>query len=185
MTRFIQRNRDIPNTHTQLDIIHRHDDGTSEARKYIADIYLKTYQATISSSPDVIICSRNADTKKIMACAGITFASQHEQLFSERYLPDLLEPLIQQQWGTQVGATERTLARLFVRHTGLRFTEWHNRLLLSDAWQGLADNKSNIELAIQLGFSSSDSLGHWFKRMTGFSPSHARKYLNRQNKFHT
>ncbi|MCA7014349.1 AraC family transcriptional regulator [Dickeya dadantii] len=89
------------------------------------------------------------------------------------------------EWGTQVGATERTLARLFVRHTGLRFTEWHNRLLLSDAWQGLADNKSNNELAIQLGFSSSDSLGHWFKRMTGFSPSHARKHLNRQNKFYT
>ncbi|WP_245000895.1 thermostable hemolysin [Dickeya dadantii] len=96
MTRFIQRNRDIPNTQTQLDIIHRHDDGANEARKYIADIYLKTYKATISPSPDVIICSRDTDTKKIVACAGITFASQHEQLFSERYLPDLLEPLIQQ-----------------------------------------------------------------------------------------
>ncbi len=64
MTRFIQRNRDIPNTQTQLDIIHRHDDGANEARKYIADIYLKTYKATISPSPDVIICSRDTDTKK-------------------------------------------------------------------------------------------------------------------------
>ncbi|SLM65146.1 MULTISPECIES: helix-turn-helix domain-containing protein [Dickeya] len=88
-------------------------------------------------------------------------------------------------WGTQVGATERTLARLFVRHTGLRFTQWHNRLLLSCAWQGLTDNKSNSELANQLGFSSSDSLGHWFKRMTGFSPGQARHHLSRQNKFYT
>ncbi|NKI73317.1 AraC family transcriptional regulator [Dickeya sp. CFBP 2040] len=85
------------------------------------------------------------------------------------------------EWGKLVGATERTLARLFVRHTGLRFTEWHNRLLLSEAWRGLADNKSNDELAIQLGFSSSDSFGHWFRRMTGSSPSHARKNLNTQS----
>ncbi|MGM3161028.1 helix-turn-helix domain-containing protein [Dickeya undicola] len=85
------------------------------------------------------------------------------------------------EWGKLVGATERTLARLFVRHTGLRFTEWHNRLLLSEAWRGLADNKSNDELAIQLGFSSSDSFGHWFRRMTDSSPSHARRHLNKQN----
>ncbi|SLM65149.1 MULTISPECIES: thermostable hemolysin [unclassified Dickeya] len=96
MTRFIQRNRDFSQTKTQLDIIHRHDDAAIEVRKYIADIYLKTYKATISPCPDVIICSRDVDTKKIVACAGITFASQHEQLFSERYLQGSLEPLIYQ-----------------------------------------------------------------------------------------
>lgn len=44
------------------------------------------------------------------------------------------------EWGHRVGATERTLARLFRKETGLRFTDWHNRLLLAVAWQGLAND---------------------------------------------
>ncbi|NKI73312.1 hypothetical protein Dpoa2040_000499 [Dickeya sp. CFBP 2040] len=94
MTCLIQKNMDICGPDTQLDIIHPHDDDAIEVKKYIADIYLRTYKATISPSPDIIICSRNASSKKIMASAGITFAAQHEKLFSERYLPDSLESLI-------------------------------------------------------------------------------------------
>jgi len=74
------------------------------------------------------------------------------------------------EWGRQVGATERTLMRLFRRETGLRFGEWYDRLLLSEAARGLADGLSNDRLAESLGFSSGDSFGHWFRRVTGDSP---------------
>ncbi len=75
------------------------------------------------------------------------------------------------EWGRQVGATERTLIRLFRRETGLRFGEWYDRLLLAEALRGLADGQGNERLAGNLGFASGDSFGHWFRRVTGTSPS--------------
>lgn len=82
-------------------------------------------------------------------------------------------------WGKQVGATERTLARLFRKDTGLRYTEWNNRLRFGIACQRLAEGVSNEQLAVALGFSSGDSFGHWFRRVAGSCPGRVRKYLHR------
>ncbi len=85
------------------------------------------------------------------------------------------------QWGAQVGATERTLARLFRKDTGLRYTEWHNRMLLAVAWQGLASGATNEQLSMMLGFSSGDSFGHWFRRVADSCPGEVRRYLQALN----
>ncbi len=82
------------------------------------------------------------------------------------------------EWGRQVGATERTLIRLFRRETGLRFSEWYDRLLLMEALRGLVDGLDNERLAEDLGFASGDSFGHWFRRVTGSSP---RKFIDTLN----
>ncbi|HBE9082877.1 AraC family transcriptional regulator [Serratia fonticola] len=81
------------------------------------------------------------------------------------------------EWGCLVGATERTLARLFLKETGMRYTEWHNRLLLAVAWQGLAKGLSNGQISAMLGFSSGDSFGHWFRRVAANCPGRVRKCL--------
>ncbi|CAB3746830.1 helix-turn-helix domain-containing protein [Paraburkholderia humisilvae] len=81
------------------------------------------------------------------------------------------------EWGRQVGATDRTLARLLRKDTGLSFREWHNRLLLAEAWRGIASGASNEQLAAMLGFSSSDSFGHWFRRVSDQCPGQIRKRL--------
>ncbi|WP_148053410.1 AraC family transcriptional regulator, partial [Pseudomonas fluorescens] len=81
------------------------------------------------------------------------------------------------EWGREVGATERTLARLFRKDTGLRYTDWHNRLLLVEAYRGLAVENTNETLAQHLGFASGDSFGHWFRRVTGSSPGKVRSTL--------
>lgn len=78
------------------------------------------------------------------------------------------------EWGRRIGATERTLTRLFRRETGLRYTDWHARLLLSEAIRNIAHGHNNTQLAESLGFSSADSFGHWFRRLTGVSPSQFR-----------
>jgi AraC-like DNA-binding protein len=85
------------------------------------------------------------------------------------------------EWGRQVGATERTLMRLFRRETGLRFSEWYDRLLLSEAVRSLADGLGNERLAENLGFASGDSFGHWFRRVTGISPSNFAENLNQNS----
>ncbi len=86
------------------------------------------------------------------------------------------------EWGAKVGATERTLARLFRKDTGLRYTEWHNRMLLAVAWQGLSDGATNEQLSIMLGFASGDSFGHWFRRVANNCPGKVRRYLQDLNK---
>ncbi|MBN2985296.1 AraC family transcriptional regulator [Pseudomonas lactucae] len=81
------------------------------------------------------------------------------------------------EWGGEVGATERTLTRLFRKETGLCYTQWYNRLLLVEAYRGLMVEHTNERLAHHLGFASSDSFGHWFRRVTGSSPGKVRSTL--------
>lgn len=96
---------------------------------------------------------------------------------TDSLIADPAQRLSLAEWGHLVGATERTLARLFRKETGLRYTDWHNRLLLAVAWQGLASGTTNEQLSVMLGFSSGDSFGHWFRRVAGNRPGQVRKYL--------
>lgn len=96
---------------------------------------------------------------------------------TDSLIADPAQRLSLAEWGRRVGATERTLARLFRRETGLRYTEWCNRLLLAVAWQGLANGASNDRLSLMLGFSSGDSFGHWFRRVANTCPGKVRKQL--------
>lgn len=82
------------------------------------------------------------------------------------------------QWGRRVGATERTLARLFRQETGLSYKDWRYRLLLHEALTGLADGLSNEGLADKLGFASADCFNHWFRRQTNQTPKHFRKNVS-------
>ncbi|MEY2340814.1 helix-turn-helix transcriptional regulator [Acidithiobacillus sp. IBUN Pt1247-S3] len=75
------------------------------------------------------------------------------------------------EWGRQVGASERTLMRLFLRDTGLSFHQWYDRFLLIEAVRNLDEGFGNARIAERLGFASADSFGHWFRRVTGGSPS--------------
>lgn len=77
-------------------------------------------------------------------------------------------------WASEVGATERTLARLFKRETGMSFRDWCHTLRLREAVQGLSAGMSNTELGETLGFSSADCFVHWFVKMTGASPKNRR-----------
>ncbi|AUX92507.1 AraC family transcriptional regulator [Mixta gaviniae] len=96
---------------------------------------------------------------------------------TDSLIADPAQRLSLAEWGHRVGATERTLARLFRKETGLRYTDWHNRLLLAVAWQGLANGASNEQLSVMLGFSSGDSFGHWFRRVADSCPGQVRRHL--------
>jgi len=82
------------------------------------------------------------------------------------------------EWGCRVGATERTLARLFRRETGLSYKDWRYRLLLREALTGLADGLSNENLADKLGFASADCFNHWFRRQTKQTPKYFRENVS-------
>jgi AraC-like DNA-binding protein len=68
------------------------------------------------------------------------------------------------------GASERTLARLFVRETGLTFGTWRKRLLLQEAIDRLDRGESVTRIAFDLGYQSLSAFIEMFRQSLGVSP---------------
>jgi AraC-like DNA-binding protein len=69
-----------------------------------------------------------------------------------------------------VHISERTLARLFIKETGLTLGEWNNRLLIQKAVEQLHNGKSVTTIALDLGYTNPSSFIEMFKKSTGMSP---------------
>ena len=75
------------------------------------------------------------------------------------------------KWSGTVGASARTLARLFRQETGLTFGQWRQQLRLVEAVARLAVGDSVSKVADDLGYQSSSSFIAMFHRETGETPS--------------
>ncbi|WP_329547676.1 helix-turn-helix transcriptional regulator [Streptomyces sp. NBC_01356] len=73
-------------------------------------------------------------------------------------------------WGTQVGASARTLARLFVAETGLAFGQWREQLRMQSAMPLLADGLTLETVARHVGYASASSFVAAFHRVVGVTP---------------
>ena len=90
------------------------------------------------------------------------------------------EQQTREQWAKVVGASERTLGRLFVKETGLSFTQWRQRYLVSQALQMLREGDSVTSVAEQLGYDSVSAFSSMFKRLVSLTPS---QYLRLNSPF--
>lgn len=79
------------------------------------------------------------------------------------------------QWGAKLGASERTLARLFRHDTGMSFAQWRQQVRLVLALQMLAESKSVTQIAIELGYESPSAFISMFRKCLGTTPS---RYFN-------
>ena len=75
------------------------------------------------------------------------------------------------QWGRQVGASERTLARAFVAGTGLPFGHWRALLRLQAAMPALAAGEPVGNVARRVGYESVSAFVAAFRRQTGLTPA--------------
>lgn len=73
-------------------------------------------------------------------------------------------------WAELAGASERTLARLFVRETGLTFGAWRKRLLLQEAVDRLGRGDNVTRVAFDLGYQSLSAFSEMFRQSLGTSP---------------
>lgn len=80
-------------------------------------------------------------------------------------------------WARDAGASERTLARLFVKQTGLTFGEWRERLRLVTAVARLAEGAAVTAVALDLGYQSPSAFIAMFRRSLGETPG---RYLRRR-----
>lgn len=77
-------------------------------------------------------------------------------------------------WAHYAGASERTLARLFVKETGLTFGEWRKRLILQESIDRLTKGHTVTQVAFDLGYQSISAFIEMFRQSFGYSPG---KYI--------
>ncbi len=75
-------------------------------------------------------------------------------------------------WAERVGASARTLARLFQRETGMGFTQWRQQVRLAEAVSRLASGEPVALVSEELGYASASAFTAMFRRALGSTPRH-------------
>jgi len=73
-------------------------------------------------------------------------------------------------WAQLCGASARTLARLFIRESGMNFRDWRRQLHLLEAIERLGQGHSVTRVALDLGYKSPSAFIAMFRRSLGKSP---------------
>lgn len=75
-----------------------------------------------------------------------------------------------EQWGVRVGATGRTLSRLFRAETGMSFHQWRQQLRLLEALRLLGRGEPITNVALDVGYSSLSAFVSVFRKTLGVTP---------------
>jgi AraC-like DNA-binding protein len=76
-----------------------------------------------------------------------------------------------EQWGQQVGASVRTLARLFRAELGCTFQHWRQQARVFAAIARLEQGEPVGRIALELGYESPAAFAKVFRRLLGCAPS--------------
>ena len=76
-----------------------------------------------------------------------------------------------EQWGDKVGASSRTLNRLFNRHMNMGFAKWKRKLRAFKALELLEAGYQQSAIAHQLGYESVSAFNTAFKNYFGLAPN--------------
>lgn len=77
-------------------------------------------------------------------------------------------------WGRMVGASSRTLARLFLAETGMSFRQWQQQARLLESLVRLANGQAVTTVAAEVGYESTSAFIAMFRRVLGATP---KKYF--------
>jgi AraC-like DNA-binding protein/mannose-6-phosphate isomerase-like protein (cupin superfamily) len=75
------------------------------------------------------------------------------------------------EWGHTVGASSRTLARLFRRDTGMSFQQWQRQVRLLAGLVRLAAGQPVTMVAMEVGYATPSAFISMFKRALGTTPN--------------
>lgn len=97
---------------------------------------------------------------------------------SDRRLATICAQLMQQpevkhtlkEWGAIVGASDKTLSRLFQSELGVSFHHWRLHVRMMHAISLLDAQASNTDVALAVGYCSDSALIHAFSNYFGYSP---------------
>ena len=75
-----------------------------------------------------------------------------------------------EDWGKTVGATSRTLARLFRSETGMSFRQWRQQFRILEALRRLGKEEPVTTVALDLGYESPSAFIAMFRKALGMTP---------------
>jgi AraC-like DNA-binding protein len=78
------------------------------------------------------------------------------------------------EWAATVNVSERTLARLFQKETGLSFAAWRQQARVLEAMGRLGSGAPVTQVALDVGYDSVSAFSAMFRRAAGASPSSYR-----------
>lgn len=89
----------------------------------------------------------------------------------ETLMADPASALTLKEWAQRVGASERTLARLFEQELEMSFGQWRQQMRLAHAAPLIARGLPLSQVALELGYASQSAFSAMFKKTFGQSPS--------------
>ncbi len=90
---------------------------------------------------------------------------------ADTLLADPADATTLDQWAEQVGAAARTIARLFLKDTGLSFAQWRQQRRLLAALERLGAGDSVTSVALDVGYADVSSFVAVFKAALGETPA--------------
>ncbi len=81
------------------------------------------------------------------------------------------------EWAADIGASERTVARLFRDELGLSYQQWRQQAVLAHALPLLARGQPVSQVAQASGYASDSAFSAMFKAAMGQSPSYFQKKI--------
>lgn len=76
-----------------------------------------------------------------------------------------------EQWAVEVGASAKTLQRLFLAHTGMPFQQWRNHVRMTRALELHMSGMRQLDVALSVGYATEGAYAQAFKRYYGHPPS--------------
>ncbi len=83
-------------------------------------------------------------------------------------------------WAAEVGASERTMARLFREELGMNYQQWRQQVLLAHALPLLARGLPVGQVAALSGYASESAFSAMFKAAMGQPPGRFQRHSHRQ-----
>lgn len=74
------------------------------------------------------------------------------------------------EWSRELGLHCRTLHRLFIQEVGMSFVQWRQQAKLLAALERLADGRSILSVALDLGYQTQSAFTVMFRRSLGITP---------------
>lgn len=98
-------------------------------------------------------------------------ADKRLKALCEALIADPSSPLTLDEWAVRVGASTRTLTRLFEQEFDMSFAQWRQQMRLAHAAPLIARGMPLSRVAAELGYASQSAFSAMFKKTFGQSPS--------------
>ena len=86
-------------------------------------------------------------------------------------LADPSDSRTRDDWAKIIGASGRTIDRVFTTETGMSFGGWKHQAVLLESMRKLAEGQSVTNVAIDLGYENLSAFIAMFKRAIGVTPN--------------